>query len=949
MSDKWPYPGARWWKFDFHAHTPASTDTLAWQKAKGTSNEITPESWLLRYMAAGVDCIAVTDHNTGAWVDALKTAYKSMEANPPDAFREIHLFPGVELSVNGGFHLLALFDRNATTSDIDTLLGKVDYAGTKGLSDGVTRKSPVEVFEAIAAAGGLAIPAHADQAKGLLKLDESGGGVAILDANTLRQVFERGRVLAMEVVTHNYTKPQIYVDAHCGWCEVLGSDCHNFQEGPQPGERSTWIKMAVPTIGGLRLALIDGVQFSIHRSDEPQSFDPFHLPEHFIESVTISNARFMGHGRPKELRLSPWFNALVGGRGTGKSTVVHGLRLAFQRQGEIIALPESNDARRTFEHFIQEPQSRNDEYGALDYRTSRKTEIVVTLIRNDVRYRLRWQQDSKGSLVEEQAGKHWQPSSSQSVTSERFPVRIFSQGQIAALAGESQHALLAVIDEAAKAEAAKSSLDDQAKRFLVLSAQLRELTGKLKVRDDVQVKLSDVQRKLASFEGKQHAEVLKAFDLRSEQEHEIERQIGDIGEMVDQLRSLSKQLVPRHVPTELFNTSEDADQKALIIIDRLHSSVVELAGLVEESSRKLEGVVREVRSAVAGSAWQTKLVQAKNSYTELVNELATIGVSDTREYGSLVEERRRIVEEVARLDLLEKEHARLIGELKQQRIKVRESRQLLSKIRSDFLNSAVAQNPYVKIELIPYGRNPRGTERAIREAFGVQDDRFEEDILIVENDELKKGVVAEILRDLPDNRTSAATMIEERLDSLCERLLDAAVGHGDFGGHLNNYLVREFAKRPEFLDRFPVWYPEDGLKVEYSPNGDGMDFRSIGQASAGQRAAAMLAFLLAEGDEPLVLDQPEDDLDNHLIYDLVVRQIRANKLRRQITVVTHNPNIVVNGDAEMLHALDFKTGQCRIVEKGSFQDPVMREEICRVMEGGREAFERRYKRLGRET
>ena len=136
--------------------------------------------------------------------------------------------------------------------------------------------------------------------------------------------------------------------------------------------------------------------------------------------------------------------------------------------------------------------------------------------------------------------------------------------------------------------------------------------------------------------------------------------------------------------------------------------------------------------------------------------------------------------------------------------------------------------------------------------------------------------------------------------------------------------------------------------MEYSPAGDGTDFRSIGQASAGQRAAAMLAFLLAHGDEPLVLDQPEDDLDNHLIYDLVVRQMRENKRRRQIIVVTHNPNIVVNGDAEMLHALDFQNGQCIVTQSGSLQDPAMREEVCRIMEGGREAFERRYRRLGRE-
>ena len=59
MSQPWPYPGARWWKFDFHTHTPASKDTGAWQAAIGTPVELTPQKWLLKYMAAGIDCVPV--------------------------------------------------------------------------------------------------------------------------------------------------------------------------------------------------------------------------------------------------------------------------------------------------------------------------------------------------------------------------------------------------------------------------------------------------------------------------------------------------------------------------------------------------------------------------------------------------------------------------------------------------------------------------------------------------------------------------------------------------------------------------------------------------------------------------------------------------------------------------------------------------------------------------
>jgi len=189
---------------------------------------------------------------------------------------------------------------------------------------------------------------------------------------------------------------------------------------------------------------------------------------------------------------------------------------------------------------------------------------------------------------------------------------------------------------------------------------------------------------------------------------------------------------------------------------------------------------------------------------------------------------------------------------------------------------------------------------------------------------------------------------EETLLTQKERLAAACCGRTEFGGWFNKFLKAEADKRPEFLDHILCWFPEDGLQVEYSRKGDGRDFQSIGQASAGQRAAAMLAFLLAYGNEPLVLDQPEDDLDNHLIYGLVVQQIRSNKLRRQLIVVTHNPNIVVNGDAELIHVLDFNH-QCYVKQTGSLQDQAMRREVCQVMEGGEEAFERRYQRLGREV
>lgn len=241
----------------------------------------------------------------------------------------------------------------------------------------------------------------------------------------------------------------------------------------------------------------------------------------------------------------------------------------------------------------------------------------------------------------------------------------------------------------------------------------------------------------------------------------------------------------------------------------------------------------------------------------------------------------------------------------------------------------------------------------MREVLGAVDDRFKADIYQEPQEEgLARGIVADLmlpselsLNTLPSSQDTKA--FESSIETLKNRLLETALGKTEFGARFNSFLKAEADKRPEFIDHILCWFPEDGLQVEYSRKGDGRDFQSIGQASAGQRAAAMLAFLLAHGNEPLVLDQPEDDLDNHLIYGLVVQQIRSNKLRRQLIIVTHNPNIVVNGDAELIHVLDFNH-QCHVKQTGSLQDQAMRREVCQVMEGGEEAFERRYQRLVKE-
>ena len=923
ISSQWHYPGARWWKFDFHTHTPASLDT-PWSKIKDEEKRLTPEQWLLRFMAAKVDCVAVTDHNAFEWIDHLKAACGRLDGERPAGFRPLCLFPGVELSVNGGFHLLVIFDRTADGGDVRDLLARVEYQGTYGRCDAVTRKSAAEVVEIVSDLGALAIPAHVDREKGLLQTTEEDRRLR-LDANTVRQVIGRPEILAAEVADSDWVKHPVYAEAGCSWTEVLGSDCHNFRhrEDRRPGERYTWVKMGQPSIEGLRLALLDGARSSIRRSDAVVG-DPNRRPPLAIEAVTVRNARCAGHGDPLDVRFSPWMSTIVGGRGTGKSTIVEMLRLGLDRAGEL-----PGRLRGEFKEFSRVPDSREDR-GALQA----DTDITVTYRKHGGRFRVRWR-DGDAAIEERNEAGEWTPSPGD--VQGRFPVRIFSQKQVFELAADPD-ALLRLVDDASQVERAEQERRRQQleTRYLSLRGQVRELEARLADRSRVEGELADVERQLAVFEAGGHQALLVAFQRRRRQQREQEMRTAEMNDFRTKVRKLAEAAEPSDVREEVFDRENPAEAELLALVEELRGKQREFADRLNAMTDEAADFLDRWRARVAQSAWASASEKTAADYTALVERLAAEGVDDPASYGNLVQRRHALESDVngfaalrARVDQLQTQAARVLGELETQRID-------LSRMRTTLLESVLSGNDFVAMTVVPFGKDAAASETAFRDSLGRQDERLQKDV---------DGILTDLYRGLPAG-------VEERIETVKARVAGVKddVARIVAGGQVDN-RTRWFhrhvrALRPEQIDRFMCWWPEDGLQVRYRRTGDGQ-FVPIEHGSPGQKSAAVLAFLLSHGDEPIVLDQPEDDLDNHLIYDLIVRQIRASKQGRQIVLATHNPNIVVNGDAEMVISMDQRSGQCVVVDDGSgcLQDPGVRAEICRVMEGGRQAFERRYRRL----
>jgi energy-coupling factor transporter ATP-binding protein EcfA2 len=155
----------------------------------------------------------------------------------------------------------------------------------------------------------------------------------------------------------------------------------------------------------------------------------------------------------------------------------------------------------------------------------------------------------------------------------------------------------------------------------------------------------------------------------------------------------------------------------------------------------------------------------------------------------------------------------------------------------------------------------------------------------------------------------------------------------------------------EWAGRISSWlYGTDHITVSYGVQYEGVD---IEQLSPGTRGIVLLLLYLAvdrDDDRPLIIDQPEENLDPKSIFDELVERFRRAKQRRQIIIVTHNANLVVNTDADQVIVATcgpHRLGQLPEItcQSGGLENPDIRRLVCEILEGGETAFRERARRL----
>lgn len=919
------YPGSRWWKFDFHNHTPASLDY------KG-DKAITPRQWLQDYLDKGIQCIVVTDHNTGGWIDKLKAELAALKQQDATAWGPVTLFPGMELSCNGGVHLKVILDPAKGTSDIDAIRGSVGYTGTPGDSDGVTIQSVEQVIRAIQSAGGVACAAHADQPKGLL--------ISLTDHNTLQPIFKL--LDAVEVIdpAASCLKPHAASLADVPF--VLGSDSHQPKD---IGRGYTWVKMSVPTIEGLKLALLDP-ESAVRRSDVCADC-PQQLSHPKIKSITVEKLR-LRRKDPLTIHFNPSYNALIGGRGSGKSTILECLRLGLARENDLLTGRSDSALKQSFENFKKENAGRNQPGMMLS-----ETRITVEVSKGhgdlEERFEYRWAKggDSKFAVsVRRWDSGAWQATQlSEEQARSNFPVNIFSQKQILALADNPQH-LIQYIDDVLGGSREAWAQGFAAKREALNAARKRVRTLELEIAQKPAIELQhkEASRKAKVFASSNFGDALKAYQRAGKQQRAVTGFFKQLSEDVQALQTTAAEAASlKNLMLTDFEATTPAEQAEKLATEALTQKFAGNFDQITALVASMQADLATAQAASSTSAWHQENRVHLDEYARIVAELKAQGITNAEEASQAVALEEKLKEQLDQFNAISTDLEQARKAVVDAQAALHQERQGLTVLRQDFLNQVLVNVPALKITLNTMADAEAGAA-SLREILRIETEgTFAKEIYGETDDDPPEpcGMVWDLV-----NPASASAVperlqeIKQSLEEMNEQVLNTKL-HGKFVKKLKE-MKPEVASA--VFDELAAWFPEDAVDLQYKRD-ESSSFQSLRQASAGQKTAAILSFLLAHGSEPLLMDQPEDDLDNALVSQLVVTQLRNNKSRRQLIVITHNANIVVNGDAELVMPMEFAGGQIVNNTSGGLQERTVRKKVCEIMEGGEKAFEQRYKRI----
>lgn len=839
----------------------------------------------------GVTVLAVTDHEHARAAESIRAEARR---------RGVHVFPGFELTSKEGIHVLCLYRPDASSEQLGRFLGEFGVRNLTSSSD-PCEKSFSELLACVRRQGGVSIAAHVTNEKGLFKALRGRSRIDAWKDENLQAVQIPGAVRDLPEIERKIVENRNvdYARDHApeerlAVAVVNASDVVSPDDLKKPSA-TCWIKMSEIGIEGLRQAFLDPGS-RIRLNSEP-------TPEQHAEFVAMSwEGGFLDGVR---VQFNSNLNVLVGGRGSGKSTVVESLRYVLGLE------PLGEDARTSHAGIIKKVLRsgtkvslvvRSHRPSPIDYRIER-TIPNPSVVRND---------ETEEVL--------------RVVAADVFPgVEIYGQHEISELARSP--------------EKLTGLLERFVQRDESLAARKRRLRNELRhSREGISRTVEELCR------ARERLEALPGLEetLKRYQDAGLEEDLREQSLLVKERRVLDT-VTERLAPIRRFRD----DLQQTLPVDRVFVSprVLEdlpgqeiLAGadrVLEELNTDLEEVVQRFDAAFAKAdqelrsvheRFEARSASVQSAYEEKLRDLQKSRI-DGEEFIRL----RRRIEELRPLT-------------ERQEVLKREEADLRNRRRS----------------LLAEWEDVNGQEfRALDRAGQFVTKHLEEQIKVQVEFEGNREPLVQLLRDNITGRLSEAIDVLRQKDTLSLTELTQACRQGaeavatDFGIPPTQAEKLARASEATLMQIEELDLPSTTkIELNVAASGETAKWQALDSLSTGQKATAVLLLLLLDSDAPLVVDQPEDDLDNRFITEGIVPRMRDGKRRRQFLFSTHNANIPVLGDAELILGLsatgEAGGGHATIAPEhvGSIDAGPVRALVEELLEGGQDAFERRRRKYG---
>jgi len=300
-------------------------------------------------------------------------------------------------------------------------------------------------------------------------------------------------------------------------------------------------------------------------------------------------------------------------------------------------------------------------------------------------------------------------------------------------------------------------------------------------------------------------------------------------------------------------------------------------------------------------------------------------------------------EELGKLDLLQKEIVKLEGQIKAIHNKKEQKKTLLEerkKLITNYDKYLVSAKDSLELS---FKKFLEGNGAILNQTVDI--DIGTKISLNAYLETIEKKAKHDSERRFPNRRALleifARLGCEKIISSFRKDKFDDWIGE-DFG-HASIFYFKDIKNKEEIAMYLEELLPGLTVHLLWRPNTD-RNFKDIKKCSIGERGTALTSIILVTGNEPLIIDQLEDDLDHFYLYKTLVPIIKKVKRKRQLIFATHDANIVVNGDTELILIVSTEDGKHGTITPATIEDYTNRQKLMDILEGSKDAFQARGKR-----